>query len=334
MAATQPVRRPWDSVDDGLWADAAAAADAESAPSNGEKGAGHVQNTGYTSGRANWLWAAVAEWLQRVRDTLLPQHTDAGGHTDVTVVGASGSPKLTITSSSGEAASIKMIDANDADGELGFSVDKEGDVVCRTQQVGDVTAGVGAAGDVVKLDVESTDTDAAATKQIRLLNTAGDVAFAVTTAGVVLDTGTLEWGPVDFSGISLADRAAIEQVVTGEHLYASPNDATTYYAHARVHLTPGEQIQGISLHGNRPTAGGQTLVLSLRRRTPTQVGSTEVGAVTLGAGTGEISTASGAVTYTIVAGEVYYWRLALNNNTAGGGNQILFRGIDVDYAIP
>ena len=112
MSATEPTRNNWDSGDDGLWADAAASGDAESAPNDSEKGAGHVNNTGFTSGRANYLWAMVGEWFQRIRDTLLPEHTNSGGHWEVDITGASLSPKLTVTANASDLAATRLITAN------------------------------------------------------------------------------------------------------------------------------------------------------------------------------------------------------------------------------
>lgn len=107
MSATEPTRKPWHSGTDAIWADSAAVADAESAPSNGEIVAGHVEGTGLTSGRANWLFAAMAEWLQRVRDTLLPQHTDSGDHVTVRVTpSASGQLDMDLRQHASDAASL------------------------------------------------------------------------------------------------------------------------------------------------------------------------------------------------------------------------------------
>jgi len=82
--ATDITNIPVHSGTDATWASSAAASDVVSAPSDGEVIAGHVNNTGYTSGRANWLWQSFSQLYKRVRDSLLPQHTDAGAHTGIT----------------------------------------------------------------------------------------------------------------------------------------------------------------------------------------------------------------------------------------------------------
>ena len=139
--ATEPTRNLWDSGDDGIWADAAAAGDAESSPSNGEKGAGHVQGTGYTSGRANYLWATVAEWLQRVRDTLLPQHTNAGTHVGITTNtitasgASSGGPKVLVESEAGDVNGQGQVVVEDQAGTSALIVTSRGLVIGRVVDI-------------------------------------------------------------------------------------------------------------------------------------------------------------------------------------------------------
>ena len=112
-SATEPTRKPWHSGTDAIWADSAGSGDTESSPSNAEIIAGHVHGTGFTSGRANWLWAMAAEWLQKVRDVLLPQHTDTGDHWEIDVSGAATSPKLTVKANASDLAATRLITARD-----------------------------------------------------------------------------------------------------------------------------------------------------------------------------------------------------------------------------
>lgn len=129
MGITTPTRKPYNTSDDGLWANAAAAGDVESVPSNGEIDAGHVQNTGYTSGRANWLTATIGEWFQTIRDTLFPQHNDDGDHFEVSVVAGSGNVPVTIEANAASAGTVANILGKNAAGSTTFTVRGDGRVI-------------------------------------------------------------------------------------------------------------------------------------------------------------------------------------------------------------
>lgn len=150
MSATQPTRRPWHSGDDGIWANAAGAGDTESAPSNGEKDAGAVNGTGLTSGRFNWLMACMAEWFQRVRDSLLPQHTDAGKHTNVVCIGTVDTTKLQVAGTGADAGATYLTEwkVSEAGAQLGY-MDCTGTFYA---------VAVGASGAIAGLTVAQTDT--------------------------------------------------------------------------------------------------------------------------------------------------------------------------------
>lgn len=150
MSATQPTRRPWHSVDDGIWANAAGAGDTESAPSNGEKDAGALNGTGLTSGRFNWLMACMAEWFQRVRDTLLPQHTDAGKHTNVVCIGTVDTTKLQVAGTGADAGATYLTEwkVSEAGAQLGY-MDCTGTFYA---------VAVGASGAIAGATVSQTDT--------------------------------------------------------------------------------------------------------------------------------------------------------------------------------
>lgn len=96
MSVTALTRALWHSVTDAIWADSAAAGDVESVPADGEIIAGHLNNTGLTSGRANYLHAFLAELGQKFRDVVYPQHTDAGAHFEVQCTGDQNDVKLDV----------------------------------------------------------------------------------------------------------------------------------------------------------------------------------------------------------------------------------------------
>lgn len=148
--ATQPTRRPWHSGTDAIWASSAAAGDVESAPSDGAKIAGAVNNTGLTSGRFNWLMAACAEWFQMIRAVLLPQHTDAGKHTNVVCIGTVDTTKLQIAGTGADAGATYLLEmkVSEAGAQLGY-FDCTGTFYA---------VAVGASGAIAGLTVAQTDT--------------------------------------------------------------------------------------------------------------------------------------------------------------------------------
>lgn len=199
---------------------------------------------------------------------------------------------------------------------------------------------VNCTGDVndVKLKVEANAGDAATVKIQTWENAAGTTTGAMLAGGTLLQTRNLIFGPGDFEP---ADAAAVAQfsreAAVGSYFLFSANDSTDYYAvTSRLYLAPGEQVQKITIAGNRPTNEGQTMTVSLVRRQIDQASLTIVGSVSLGAGTGEITTDSGAVTYTIADGYWYGIRATLNNNTPGTipDDCIRLRGVQLDIAIP
>jgi len=351
MAATQPTRRPWHSGDDGIWANAPAGADAESAPSDGEKDAGHLTNTGLTSGRLNWFHALLGEWFQRVRDTLLPQHEDAGGHSNVTIIGTAASTKCTITSSAGEAASTKLLNFVDADGAQGGSIDKEGDAIFRTLEVGHATNG--AAG-VTKLLVKGDNGDAASDRLIRANETGGTEMFGVWADGSVVAAGkaralgwleaagTVDLGPGDFSPLSPYAGDALEfhrtyGTVSGDEYMISRNADTTprYFISGRVPIPRGSTVSAIYVRMDRIVAG-QTCLMDLRyKEFNTSLSASVSTCGGSGAGTGARTESTTGLSHLVPSAandpRHYYVLLTLDNQNEVVGNAIKFIGCEIAY---
>lgn len=341
MAATEPTRKPWHSTTDALWASSAVAGDTESTPTDGEIVAGHVNGTGYTSGRANWLWAAVSEWFQKVRDVLFPQHDDSGGHTDVTVTGASGGTKLQITSTSGEASATRSLDIVDADGEMGAWVEKKGDATVRKLDVGDYTSGD--ASGAVKLQIHTTFGDAGTLEQVQLLRNPGVRTFSVDSDGYVVASGgvradagvwttqniTLGLSPAEFhcaSDVAGTNNSSGVYYIEGTIYNGLMNaaDTTTRRVMAQEHrLNEGDEITAVTLYANR-TAGSITLRLK-NKSGPSTIQN--VGSCTISSGTGDLTATFTTLPHTVSMGSGYWWEVEIANGGAAG--DIRFQRVEV-----
>lgn len=135
MGMTTPTRKPYHTGTDALWASSAAAGDVESTPSDAEKIAGHVQNTGLTSGRANWLTATVGEWFKRIRDGLFLQHTDTGGHYEISATGAATVAKITTTADAGDSSSTAQVQVKNSGGTTVWKVANDGVIIANGHAV-------------------------------------------------------------------------------------------------------------------------------------------------------------------------------------------------------
>lgn len=352
MSATQPTRRPWDSGDDGLWADAAAAADAESAPNNAEKGAGHVQNTGYTSGRANWLWAMVAEWLQMVRDVLLPQHADNGDHVAVVVTpSAAGQVDLDAKSNAGDAATDVKIQVQDTGPAVSFSVNSRGDVDGRAfsgrsgQFNGDGSTGVAG-----KLKATANAGDADSVEQVQVVDQAAATVTKIYSTGYVQASGfgenarTLHLGPGDFEPLNPfggVDNQNFERAygagAGAEYLRSVNADSTQRYFISRTIPIPrGCKVTDLYLRMHRYAAGEECTV-DLRYKDFDNSSSTSAATVGgSGATTGEHTENNTGLALTVPDGSLdkrhYYAILVLDNNGEVVGNAIRFMGCEIVYA--
>ena len=346
MAATEPTRKPWHSTTDALWASSAAAGDTESTPTDGEIVAGHVNGTGYTSGRANWLWAAVSEWFQKVRDVLLPQHTDSGGHTDVTVVGASGSTKLQIMSTSGEADGTRMLDVIDSDGELGAWIFRTGDFTARTVTAGNSINGL-VGGE--KLAVFSAPGDISTATMIIVKDSATTHTFRIQKDGSVYAAGDLEVaGDAQIDGEITTSRTVNLALSPGEFHCASDvagsnNSSGVYYIEGAAYngvmnaadtvtrrvmaqehrLVDGDSITAVTLYANR-TAG--TITLRLKNKSGIST-IQEVGSCTISSGTGDLSASFSTLPHAVSFSKGYWWEIEIANGGAAG--DIKFQRIEV-----
>ena len=330
--ATEPTRNNWDSVDDGLRAEAAAAGDVESVPSDAEKGEGHKQNTGYTSGRANYLWAMVSEWFQKVRDVLLPQHGDSGGHENVTITGTSGATKCKITSTSGESAYTKTLEIVDADGAYGAWITKEGSAYLNGGTViGDFGAGRPSA---VKLMIFATNTDTASLYQMMLYDASSSLVFALMTDGTIV-TGMpsfdLALAPGMFHAVVLnggqTDTATVYElegsVYNGQMNIADSNTRAITCPETR--FVSGDTITAVTLYADRNTGSG-TITLRLRNKHAYN-GIAEVGSATINSGTGDQTATLSGLSHTVADPRGYYWQVEMNN--AGVANDIEFQFVKI-----
>ena len=326
--ATEPSQRLWDAAGND-WASSAAPADALSTPNDGERVAGHVNNTGYTSGRANYLMNTVSQWLQRVRDTLLPQHEDDGGHTDVTVTSAAAnSTKLRINGVVGDTVTSARAWTVYEDGSTERAYCRvDGAIVGKSG--GFVGAGVSG---LTKVNVTAVAGDAATLEQFRVNDSAGALVFSVDTDGNVHADGI-----VDCAFLSVP-----EVITLGPRGFQSNGTDFTYYnfdaegdgqmniadnngwvIYRTLELPVGTVINSMTLTADRD---GGTLTAQLQSKEGATLVSIGTASITSGTGV-QTATVSG-LPITIATGKSYQLFVTFTNNSVA--NNIRFRSLSVD----
>lgn len=297
MAVTWPSKRIWDAGGNN-WASSAGAGDTPSAPSDAERVAGHVQNTGYTSGRANYCWQFVSEWLQKVKAVIDPQHADNGDHVAVVVTpSASGQVDLDAKSHASDSASQVKIRVKDSAGAASFTVASDGDVACE----GDLSV----AGTVVS-----------AGEVVILPNDLSPLDFSDTAAGGDSD-GTYQRG------------------TTAEYSRFDVDDGSTrYLVSGTIQIPVGVVLGTLSVYFNRPTNSGQTITVTLRSKSWNFASGTSAASVSDATATTGNQAVTAAIGTPTVTGLGHFLLIELNNSTPGAGNAIKIIGVKIDWSVP
>lgn len=349
--ATEPTENFWHSGTDALWASSAAVADASSAANDGEKIAGHLNNTGYTSGRANWAWNTVADWLQRVRDTLLPQHADNGDHVAVVVTpSAAAQIDLDAKSHAGDAATDIKLQVRNAAAAVSFSVNSQGDADGRAfsgrsgQFNGDGTASV-----TGKLKASANAADADSIEQFQLVDQAAATVVKMYSTGYVQASGfgenarTLHLGPGDFEPLSpfAGDSTNFDRAYGNadgtEYLRSANADSTRrFFISKSIPVPRGSKITDVYVRMERFVAGQECLVDLRYKDFDDDLSASATTAGSSGATTGEGTESSTGLTLVVPDGSLdkrsYYAVLALDNDGSVVGDAIRFIGLELVYA--
>ncbi len=314
MSATEPTRNLWHSGTDAIWASTPGGGAAESTPNDAAIILGHEFETALTSGRQNYIIATVAEWGQRVRDTLLPQHSDNGDHNQVTIE----------PDAAGEEGLIIRSDAGDADAQAKFTVrNSAGAGVVTIRSAGAMTIGQHGT-DINKLTITSDASDALGTEQFRVGREAGATVFSVETDGTLntaMPSYTLGLSPGMFSAAVIAagstDTAVVYEIdgATFNGAMNTAADALFRFVQCpEMRLQVGDTIGTVTLFCDRNA--GSVGQVSLNLKNKSAFGTAElVGTVTINAGANNQSAAMSGTPHVITDAKSYYWEVGIANTT-------------------
>lgn len=361
MAVTEPTRTLYTAAF-ALWANTPDAGAAESVPNDAAKTKGHEFESIYTSGRGNFIHASVSEWQNMHRLAFFPQHQDAGNHNQIVVdTDAAGEIGLDVESDAGEAAGQVKLRVQTAAGGTAMAVSAGGTLFSNTisthsgtdlqlnavnaaattvtivnSGAGDPTldvqgqATIGNTGtDLVKLTTVAPAADAAATKQVRVLDQAAEV-FSIQTDGTI-NTDMPTWnftvapagfhGTLDNAGANDASGVLYETNAVFNLVSAGAQGTAWRGILPENRFVEGDVLTAITLHTSLTNAA-DTITLTLKGKTAAATKFTVGSATETGAAGAALTESLSGMPYTVLANSSFFWEILLTDNVAPGDIEV------------